>query len=845
MKFTTRLGASLSKLARAVAAGVALACSKLAAAGVFLIPVLPLLGAGIIVIAGAVVAYRLIEPKTPGLDPAIEFVPHLPDGGFGPETDVSLGKQGENDPRLAPFVGLPAPGSSQPAPGVASAPLRGTPAASGPAGGSKASLGTFGTPYEQAAALGSMMHWDRRTYANEGWPVLNFCRAGVTSLSCQHNDFWLRNDAPVALHDVSLCIGQPMQGVYRLAGAAADGCLHTDIAADGDLHLDIIQEQTPPDYPDPAELRLEWYLPSWKPHTLLGWLRIPLLRPQTFFPLLSPTDDDERHDIAVQARRVNLLAKLVVFTYHGSANSSLRVQDIQLKDPQKALRIIPAKQAPAAFARYKLRECSASAGDSTRQAGVLYSGQSCAVLVSGKDTRDPAYSQAADNRIDGQLDASFLHRTSKNAVGSLEIKTAGIVIRHLTAAGGDFTRAGLSPAFPTAATHLVLLATDAMHPAPGLMLSQDSTVDSISASPDGTKLWVGGTLAPVAGALGQVAPTAYLASSDGESWNYWFPEVGPDGPVLALTPGGDRLYVGGAFQHVDGQLAPGIDSIAHPDDEAFLPGAHSDWAPLGSGLVASNAQGLQQPGVVRSLYVAPGGFVVAGGQFQFAPPPLDGPGAGNPQLAAHVPNVAVWNANAQAWQSVGGVLPGLGQEAQAARVNALAGYAGCLMVGGRFVQAGRFELPGAYVEHASAWARLDPQALAQGLHAWRAEFDGLHGRVDSFITTAHGIYAGGSFTGLDGQHHALLLEHEGVLSGLDQDLFIQGSNQATGAGSEIMAMTQDGSDLCVGGSFTETADGLLAENLACRSLVDDQDRFPAQGVNAAVRSLGTLWEIEL
>ena len=65
----------------------------------------------------------------------------------------------------------------------------------------------------------------------DGWPVVDYCRAGVHALQCHHDDVWIRNASRLALHDVRICVAPAARAYFQIAGAGADGCLHAELGA--------------------------------------------------------------------------------------------------------------------------------------------------------------------------------------------------------------------------------------------------------------------------------------------------------------------------------------------------------------------------------------------------------------------------------------------------------------------------------------------------------------------------------------------------------------------------------------------------------------------------------------
>ncbi len=338
-----------AKALRATAAALGLGLARVASAFVQ-IPrvalhamgvVLPV-AAGTILLAGGVsVGYRLLHGSGEQ-GRRVVLTRHGRDGKLLRQVVDVGGPHGENNPLLASAEGLPAPGSLQPLPGV-SGPVATTTPAPGASASGAASHEPAEANYLQAQALATMVELDVSPHVEAGWPVVSYCRAGVHALQCHHNDLWLRNRWSQALSHADVCVAPEQAGYFRLAGADAQGCVAVHFPRRGDVHV-VVQETMPaqPDFPTFKDLDLQLMSPLWWGGQVLGNLWVPVVGPQTFFPVRYPSFRDEEHEFGVQQRPVDLLTRLVVFTYHGSGESAARVSTLKLNDPEQGFVLLSA-----------------------------------------------------------------------------------------------------------------------------------------------------------------------------------------------------------------------------------------------------------------------------------------------------------------------------------------------------------------------------------------------------------------------------------------------------------------------------------------------------------------------
>ena len=862
---------------------VVLGVSRLAAA--FQMLPAPLLGlgggavaiTGMLLLGGSPFSYLLTHDAKGR--PEVDFPTQDASGAQGTvKVDVG-GSDGEAVAGLAPMEGLPAGDSSRPLAGVSQPVPFSSAAGSAPASAGSAAdaFSTVpGMPYEQALALSTMVRVDDRPDDMVGWPVVNYCRSGVHALQCQHNDLWLRNTSSIELTRVRVCLKSTDTPFFRLAGAGPDGCRHLTIPGGADRHLDIVEAQpAQAGYPGFSDLVIDLSQNAWQGGVTLARLRVPVSAPQTFFPLNQASAPDWDHSVTVQERKVDLLTRLVVFTYHGSGDSAARIQAVSLKDPQGGLRILPRSSHDPVFKHYDVSECTASPDAQDGQVHDMGSGVSCALLVSATDIHKPPFvpqaaaatapasgAQAASaatahtvaastpapvrseaqafksTRIQGQLEVSFLVGDADHPTHAVD-KALPVGLSQEVIAGGNFNAVGTEKNFQQPAPHLVAVDAQGFVVPPGLILGEDDRVSAIGVSPRGRHLYIGGVFHPE-NMQGARPVQSFLAVSEGSRWAFANARNGPNGEVLAIARDGAQLYVGGRFKRVAGADSPAISALtpAQPGQQPFTAGA---WQNLG-GLSVTTHDANAYPGVVRSLVAAPNGDLYMGGTFGF------GADRADPTTLPYGPqvnyaNVVRWSPTSHSWGSLGLVLGGKGMGMYQVHVDALALHGPSLSVGGEFQYAGEassgLDKLGAAEGWASFRADRDPQ--------WAAVAASVDSRVRSFVRTPQGLYAGGSFilSNFMGRR-LLLLQSAGKIHGLDKELALSPS-QATGiVSTSVDALAAIGDTVFMGGSFAMLSNQVRASNLACY-LGDSGQPAPLAGggVDGKVRALKTIWAMRI
>jgi hypothetical protein len=555
----------------------------------------------------------------------------------------------------------------------------------------------------------------------------------------------------------------------------------------------------------------------------------------------------------VQQRRVNLLAKLVVFTYHGSAQHVARVRSLGLDDPEQGFRILARASQPRAFLKYHVPECTAQAQPGPGQVHRLASGMSCAVLVSTRDIRHAPYARASAPRLPGSsrllmmaqpdnLVQARLRLTFSTAEARVD-ELIPLLAQRVGMAGGYFALASAGgPMGIQPVPHLVQIDSHGLHAPMGIALGQESIVRAIGVSPDGTHLCIGGRLQRLS--LVQQPPRSYLACTRGTSWTFSTRLDGPDGQVLAFAPDErtGRLYVGGSFQRTGVlrtwnlvALAPWAPSVPYLSTQS--------WVALNAG-VLTRLPGASAPltsGHVRAL-LSMGGPLVVGGQFRQAVRRIPLEAGPTPNMAMEASNLMVLDPTQEQWLHPGDIVPGAVEPIEQAGVRALALYDHRLWVGGQFgaVRSG----VGVHARNIAATGLASYELLARHDH-WAAPLPSASASVDALLPASTGLYIGGLFRVGNHPSRALLRWTDGQLRGLDHPLWIAPVDEGEiDQPARVLALAGMGRIVCVGGMFSQTTTGVVARNLACRDLSSSQELFPGQGVYGPVLAMQAYWRMQ-
>ncbi len=290
-----------------------------------------------------------------------------------------------------------------------------------------------------------------------------------------------------------------------------------------------------------------------------------------------------------------------------------------------------------------------------------------------------------------------------------------------------------------------------------------------------------------------------MTASTNPGWNLlgtWSPTG--SSVVYALTVYGSDVYVGGEFHSAGGvQYA---DHIAKWNPTA-------GWSAIGRGTDET-----VHPGTVRAIAVS-STYVYAGGDFMFA---LNS--NGNWAGGAYV---ARWDVNLKNWSSLGTGCCDIGTSGP---VYALALSGDSLYLGGNFSGVQNGFLPCPYI------LRWDTSA-----NSWNKVGQGLNNAVYALAASGSDLYVGGAFTQATDTGGATLATSR--LARWDGSAW-----NAVGKGTNgtVSALAASGSDLYVGGAFTQatnTDNSTLTANRLARWSAASGWSSIGKGVNGAVNAL--------
>jgi N-acetylneuraminic acid mutarotase len=313
---------------------------------------------------------------------------------------------------------------------------------------------------------------------------------------------------------------------------------------------------------------------------------------------------------------------------------------------------------------------------------------------------------------------------------------------------------------------------------------------------DGSDLYAGGFFTQTGdGLLG----LNYIACYDtaASTWNA-LPHQGLNAPVFALAVVDSDLYLGGQFSSTGDGTVTGLGYIARYDT------ADHDWHALPN-------QGLKN-GQVSAL-AASGSDLYVGGEFtQTGDGSLTGLGY-----------IACYDTEADAWHA----LPNQGLDSY---VFGLAASGSDLYVGGTFTQTGDGTVTGL-----NSIARYDTAAST-----WNAlPHQGLNGAALALAVVGSDLYVGGGFpqTG-DGS-----LTDLGHIARYDTTTIAWRAASRQGLDNDVRALAVDGSDLYVGGNFAQTGDATvidLGRIARYDTKAGDWHALPHKGLNSLVLALAVV-----
>ena len=258
-----------------------------------------------------------------------------------------------------------------------------------------------------------------------------------------------------------------------------------------------------------------------------------------------------------------------------------------------------------------------------------------------------------------------------------------------------------------------------------------------------------------------------------ENWQAFQTVNGVNGTVCAIAISGSDVYVGGEFTEAGGISANRI-----------VKWNGSFWEPLGSGV----------NGTVYAIAVF-GSNVYVGGSF------TEAGGASAMRIAKY---------NGTSWSALGSGVNDI--------VSAIAISGSAVYLGGYFTQAG-----GITVNYIAKWDGM----------SWTALGSGVNGFVRAIAVSASEVYVGGAFTEAGGVSANYIAKWDGTSwSALSNGIY-------KGVNGTILTIAISGSDAYVGGSFTQ-ADGIGLNIIIVNNIARwDGSRWSAlgDGVNSSVRGI--------
>lgn len=332
-----------------------------------------------------------------------------------------------------------------------------------------------------------------------------------------------------------------------------------------------------------------------------------------------------------------------------------------------------------------------------------------------------------------------------NAVYDLAVLPSGRVVL-----GGDFTSVSRLARTDVGA----LLANGDVDP--GFAANTNGLVTAVAVSADGSRVFIGGTFTQVNGVARQ--NLAALNAFSGAVIKGWQADVGSGGTpsVKTLVVSGNRLYVGGRFDHIDGvhqEKLAAVDattgSILSWRPRVNGPVHEVRVAPNGSTIWIGGAftkiKGLSRPyiGGIDASSGGPNGFVASGSTARVVSIALSEDGqwlfAGNDhnRVLAYQPGLS----SSPRWRRAG-----------SGNTQAMAVSDSTVYLGGHFrtwdhgSQRYFFAAVNRFTGALTSW---NPNATAYHRGTWALVIDGNH------------LHAGGGFTHFDGERQRLYARFDG------------------------------------------------------------------------------------
>ncbi|NDY94378.1 VWA domain-containing protein, partial [Wenzhouxiangella limi] len=290
----------------------------------------------------------------------------------------------------------------------------------------------------------------------------------------------------------------------------------------------------------------------------------------------------------------------------------------------------------------------------------------------------------------------------------------------------------------------------------------------------GTDLYVGGAFSSAGGAPANGIAKFDTSQTDNSGWSILGDGVGgQNGSVGALAAIGTDLFIGGSFNSAG---AASANSIAKFDTTQT---GNSGWSALGDGLTGmffSFAQVSALTAIGADLFVG-GDFVSVGG----AP-------------ASRIAKFDTTQTGNSGWSALGDGVNGA--------VRALSAIGADLYVGGQFTQAGG--------SPANNVAKFD--TTQNGASGWSPLGGGVNSTVSDLAAIDTNLYVGGSFSQAGAEGASAIARFDTTQTG-NSGWSALSEGVSGGPVASTRAMTAVGNELYVGGIFTE-AGGSPANNVA-------------------------------
>ncbi len=328
----------------------------------------------------------------------------------------------------------------------------------------------------------------------------------------------------------------------------------------------------------------------------------------------------------------------------------------------------------------------------------------------------------------------------------------------------------------------------------------------------GTDVYVGGHFTNISNHGVNIPEGDYIAKWDGANWSALGSNGAGNGSffldVYALAVIGTDLYVGGRFTNVNnnGTSLPTADYVAKWDTLT------NAWSALGSNGAGNGS--LPASSYVYALTVS-GTDLYVGGQFTN----VNNGGAVIPEADY----LAKWDTLTGNWSALGS--NGAGDGALNGQVSALAiGSLSELYVGGVFTNAAAIPEADYLAKwNAGSWSALGSNGAGDGA---------LNAGVSAIAVNGLNVYAGGSFINVN--NGGTVLNAADYIAKWDGSNWSALGNGANGSiESTVRAIAVSGSDVYVGGQFTNVNNGGLMLLAADRVAKWDGVNWSALGSNGA------------